>query len=104
MKKVFVKKEVKCNKFSEVKFNDELQRYYFVAQSEPDFDFKTGTLKAGESVVVGNANQKLVETHLNKMKKYLSEPDEETGIIPEFVIIEKIEAVYVDEDSDEIAE
>ena len=104
MKKVFVKKQVKCNKFSEVKFNEDLQRYYFVAQSEPDFDFKTGTLKAGESVVVGNSNQKLVETHLNKMKQYLSTPDKETGIIPEFVIIEKIEAVHVEDDSNEIAD
>ena len=103
MKKVFVKKEVKCNKFSEVKFNEEHNRYYFVAQSEPDFDFKTGTFKAGESVVVGNANQKLVEKHLNRMKTYLATPDEETGELPEYVTIEKIEAVYVDED-DSISE
>ena len=103
MKTIWIKKQLKCNKFSEVSFNEQHNRYYFVAQSEQEFDVATATLKSGESVVVGNEDKDTVESYLESIKNYLATPDKKTGIKPKFVIIEKNEKVLVDED-DEIAE
>ena len=104
MKTIWIKKQLKCSKFSEISYNEQHERYYFVAQSEQEFDASTGTLKSGESVVVGNEDKEAVEQYLQGIKHYLSTPNEKTGIKPKFVIIEKNEKVHIDDDDDTIAE
>lgn len=98
MKTIWIKKQLKCSKFSEIAFNEQHERYYFVAQSEQEFDVSTGTLKSGESVVVGNEDKETVVNYLEGIKTYLSTPDKKTGIKPKFVIIEKNEKVHIDDD------
>ena len=96
MKKVFVKKVVKVNevKSTEVQFNDELKRYYFVAVSPQRFDEKEGKMYASESVVIGDNDKQQVENLFKGFNNFFE-------INPEgYIEVEKREAIYIEENDD----
>ena len=98
MKAIWIKETVKVNGLKGiVEFNNELDRYYFVATTPQYFDEKTETMYSSDSVVIGDSNKESIDKMYATFKSFFERnPDK-------FIKVERNKKVYVDED-DSISE
>ena len=98
MKAIWVKKQVLVNSLKgEVTFNEELNRYYFIAVSPKRFDKETSTMYEATSVPIGDDSKEVIEEMYKTFKNFFEQNE------GKFIKVEKNEKVYVDDD-DEISE